>query len=178
MFVTFITIIIYIARGFGNLLRYLCLHLGSCIQEFVELTFDDFQSSIKRGSLVYLIRTKLNAPRFTVCFKSSNVYRSAHVGFFLFYSNLFTPWGFRSRRTIYLTQRSRPCVLLASLKWKNAKYQYYTLRLFSVIISPHNYKHRKLPIFMQFFHFIWCNAKMCFKIKKYLQLSNSFNKWE
>ena len=33
----------------------------------------------------------------------SNVYRSAHVGFFFFYSNLFTPWDLRS---IYLTQPS------------------------------------------------------------------------
>ena len=84
-------------------------NLSNCRQP----TFDDFQSSIRGYLLVYLVRTKLNAPRFTVCFKSSNVYRSAHVGFFLFYSNLFTPWGFRSRRTIYLSQRSRPCVLLA-----------------------------------------------------------------
>ena len=67
--------------------------------------------------------------------------------------------------------------LLPSNEKMPSTYQYYTLRLFSVISSD-NYKHRKLPIFMQFFYFIWCNAKMCFEIKNHLQVSNSLNKWE
>ena len=114
-------------------------NLSNCRQP----TFDDFQSSIRgywyillelnwmhQGSRFALKALMYTGPPTWVSSYSIPIFSHLEV------SDLGEPF-------ILHNDQDLVSCLLASLKWKNAKYQYYTPRLFS-LISSDNYKHRKL----------------------------------